>query len=120
MWIAKLNEPAIFISAKSKINIDRFKQLIYTKGKDIHAKKYPYNNFLYQMCRLGRYKGKVEEQNGEMEKWRNGKMENWRDGEKENENGGKLRFGESETMRKGYFQHSSIPFLLFSPYTPRP
>ena len=47
MWIAKLNEPAIFISAKSKINIDRFKQLIYTKGKDIHAKKYPYNNFLY-------------------------------------------------------------------------
>jgi len=47
MWIAKLNEPAIFISAKNKINLDRFKQLIYVKGKDIHAKKYPYNNFLY-------------------------------------------------------------------------
>jgi len=47
MWIAKLNEPAIFISAKNKINVDNFKQLIYVKGRDIHAKKYPYNNFLY-------------------------------------------------------------------------
>ena len=47
MWIAKLNEPAIFISAKNKTNVDRFKQLIYVKGKDIHAKKYPYNSFLY-------------------------------------------------------------------------
>ena len=47
MWIAKLNDPAIFISAKNKINLDKFKQLIYEKGKEIHAKKYPYNNFLY-------------------------------------------------------------------------
>jgi len=47
MWIAKLNEPAIFVSAKNKINIDNFKQLIYKKSRDIHAVKYPYNNFLY-------------------------------------------------------------------------
>ena len=47
MWIAKLNEPAIFLSAKNKINIDNFKQLIYKKSRDIHAIKYPYNNFLY-------------------------------------------------------------------------
>jgi len=47
MWIAKLNEPAIFISAKEKLNVDKFRQLIYKTTRDIHAKKYPYNNFLY-------------------------------------------------------------------------
>jgi len=47
MWIAKLNEPAIFISAKEKINLEKFKQLIYKTTREIHALKYPYNNFLY-------------------------------------------------------------------------
>lgn len=47
MWIARLNSPAIFISAKEKTNIENFKKLIYNKIKDMHAKKYPYNNFLY-------------------------------------------------------------------------
>lgn len=47
MWIARLNEPAIFISAKEKINVDKFRQLIYKTARDIHAKKYPYNSFLY-------------------------------------------------------------------------
>ncbi len=47
MWIAKLNEPAIFISAKEKMNVEKFKQLIYKTTREIHAQKYPYNNFLY-------------------------------------------------------------------------
>ncbi len=47
MWIARLNEPAIFISAKEKINVDNFRKLIYKTARDMHAKKYPYNNFLY-------------------------------------------------------------------------
>ncbi|MDD3876552.1 MAG: GTPase HflX [Bacteroidales bacterium] len=47
MWIAQLNAPAIFISAKEKINIDKFRSLIYKKTRDMHAQKYPFNNFLY-------------------------------------------------------------------------
>ncbi len=46
-WMAKNNEHCIFISAKEKANIESFKQLIYDKVKEIHAIRYPYNNFLY-------------------------------------------------------------------------
>lgn len=46
-WIAKSNAPAIFISAKHKQNWDELKTLIYQKVKEIHAARFPYNNFLY-------------------------------------------------------------------------
>lgn len=46
-WMARNNEPCIFISAKEKINIDSFKDLIYSRVKQIHVKRYPYNDFLY-------------------------------------------------------------------------
>jgi len=46
-WIAKANEPCIFISATQKINIDRLKELLYEKVKAIHITRYPYDNFLY-------------------------------------------------------------------------
>jgi GTP-binding protein HflX len=46
-WIAKSNAPAIFISAKHKHNWDALKTLIYQKVKEIHAVRFPYNNFLY-------------------------------------------------------------------------
>ncbi|MEA3446813.1 MAG: GTPase HflX [Bacteroidota bacterium] len=46
-WMGKSNASSIFISAKEKINIDEFKELLYDHIKIIHAKKYPYNNFLY-------------------------------------------------------------------------
>jgi GTP-binding protein HflX len=46
-WIAKSNAPAIFISAKHKQNWDALKTLIYQKVKEIHAARFPYNNFLY-------------------------------------------------------------------------
>lgn len=46
-WIAKSNAPAIFILAKHKQNWDELKTLIYQKVKEIHAARFPYNNFLY-------------------------------------------------------------------------
>ena len=46
-WIAKNNDPAIFISAIEKSNWDEFRNMIYNKVKKIHIKRYPYNNFLY-------------------------------------------------------------------------
>ena len=46
-WMAKLNAPALFISAKQKINIDEFRKLLYEEVKRLHVIRYPYNNFLY-------------------------------------------------------------------------
>ncbi len=46
-WMAKLNAPALFISAKQKINIDQFRKLLYEEVKRLHVIRYPYNNFLY-------------------------------------------------------------------------
>ena len=47
MWIAKNNDHCIFISAKQKINIESFKQMLYDKVREIHIHRYPYDNFLY-------------------------------------------------------------------------
>jgi GTP-binding protein HflX len=47
MHLAKSNDSCIFISAKKKQNIDSFKSMLYGKVKDIHKKRYPYNDFLY-------------------------------------------------------------------------
>ncbi len=46
-WMSKNNVQSIFISALEKQNIIEFKQLIYNKVKEIHIKRYPYNNLLY-------------------------------------------------------------------------
>ncbi len=46
-WMAKINTPCLFISAKQKENYPDFKDLIYKHVKEMHAKRYPYNNFLY-------------------------------------------------------------------------
>ncbi len=46
-WMAKMNNPCIFISAKEKENYPEFRDIIYQHVKDMHAKRYPYNNFLY-------------------------------------------------------------------------
>ena len=47
-WMAKDNDPCIFISAKEKINIPELKELIYGKVKEMHLSRYPYDNLLYQ------------------------------------------------------------------------
>jgi len=46
-WMAKENNPCIFISAKTKENYQEFRQLLYDNIKEAHAIRYPYNNFLY-------------------------------------------------------------------------
>ena len=46
-WMARLQDNCIFISAKQKDNIDQLKQLMYEKIKEIHVKRYPYNDFLF-------------------------------------------------------------------------
>lgn len=46
-WMAKENNPCIFISAKTKENYHEFRQLLYDNIKEAHAIRYPYNNFLY-------------------------------------------------------------------------
>lgn len=46
-WMAKNNDPAIFISAIEKSNWDEFREAVYKKVKKIHVARYPYNNLLY-------------------------------------------------------------------------
>ncbi|MCD6068032.1 MAG: hflX [Bacteroidetes bacterium] len=46
-WMSKLNNSCVFISATDKQNIEEFKKVIYDTVKDLHVKRYPYNNFLY-------------------------------------------------------------------------
>ena len=46
-WMAKCNDDAIFISAIDKTNFDELRSLLYDRIKDLHVKRYPYNNFLY-------------------------------------------------------------------------
>ncbi|MFH0843544.1 MAG: GTPase HflX [Bacteroidota bacterium] len=47
-WMASdRDHPTVFISAKTKENIDELKKLLYEEVKKIHIKRYPYNNFLF-------------------------------------------------------------------------
>lgn len=46
-WMAKNNNPCIFISAKDKTNIDALKEMLYEKVSEIHTTRYPYHDFLY-------------------------------------------------------------------------
>jgi len=46
-WMGKNNNPCIFISATNKDNVDAFRTLIYDTVKELHIKRYPYNNLLY-------------------------------------------------------------------------
>jgi len=46
-WISKENTPCIFISAKEKINTDKLRNDIYKMVYEIHAGRYPFNNFLW-------------------------------------------------------------------------
>ncbi len=45
-WMAKSGD-SIFISALHKNNFDTFKDKLYEMAKEIHAKRFPYNSFLY-------------------------------------------------------------------------
>lgn len=45
-WMAK-DKPCIFISAAGKTNYQEFRELLYKEIRDMHAIRYPYDNFLY-------------------------------------------------------------------------
>jgi len=48
-WMASdKNHRTVFISAKNKENIEKFRNLLYEEVKKIHIKRYPYNDFLYE------------------------------------------------------------------------
>ena len=47
-WMARMENNCIFISAKEKINIPALMELLYEKAREIHARRFPYNDFLYQ------------------------------------------------------------------------
>ena len=46
-WIAKANTPCIFISAVERMNIEKLRSDLYGMVREIHAGRYPFNNFLY-------------------------------------------------------------------------
>ena len=46
-WMGQLGDNVIFISAIEKSNIDELKKLLYSKVREIHVTRFPYNNFLY-------------------------------------------------------------------------
>lgn len=46
-WMKNMNNNCIFISAGKKQNMDELKNTLYELVKDMHIKRYPYNNFLY-------------------------------------------------------------------------
>ncbi len=48
-WVGKHENISLFISAKYKTNIEEFKKVLYQEVKDIHTKRFPFNDFLYQV-----------------------------------------------------------------------
>ena len=46
-WIAQEKTPCIFISAKERIGIDKLRNDLYKMVAEIHAGRYPFNNFLW-------------------------------------------------------------------------
>ena len=46
-WIAQEKTPCIFISAKERIGIEKLRNDLYKMVAEIHAGRYPFNNFLY-------------------------------------------------------------------------
>lgn len=46
-WMGKEHSPCIFISAKEKVQIDKLRNDLYKMVAEIHAGRYPFNNFLW-------------------------------------------------------------------------
>ena len=48
-WMNRLDPGnCVFVSAKKGTNIDELKTMLYEKAREIHAERFPYNDFLYQ------------------------------------------------------------------------
>lgn len=46
-WMSKMADDVLFISARQRQGIDELRQALYTRVKQLHVQKYPYNDFLY-------------------------------------------------------------------------
>ncbi len=46
-WMAGSHLKTVFISAKTKQNIEELRNILYDEVKKIHIKRYPYNDFLF-------------------------------------------------------------------------
>ena len=46
-WMAQTESPCIFLSARTRTNIEKFRSDLYGMVREIHAGRYPFNNFLY-------------------------------------------------------------------------
>ena len=46
-WMNKVDEPAVFISAQDKNNIDELRKTLYRVAAEIHSTRFPFNTFLY-------------------------------------------------------------------------
>jgi GTP-binding protein HflX len=47
-WMAKSEDPTVFISAVTKENYEELKRMMYDQVKEIHIKRFPYNDFLFE------------------------------------------------------------------------
>jgi GTP-binding protein HflX len=47
MWMARMNDRCVFISAEQKENMEELKTILYKEVKIIFQERYPYHNFLY-------------------------------------------------------------------------
>ena len=47
-WMAQMNDNCLFISAREQDNIVELKEKLYEIVKEIHVKRFPYNDFLFQ------------------------------------------------------------------------
>jgi GTP-binding protein HflX len=46
-WMSRENAPSIFISARERTGLDNLRADLYHMVREIHAGRYPFNNFLY-------------------------------------------------------------------------
>ena len=61
-WMSKNEYETLFISATENDNLEELRKALYEKVKEIHMKRFPYNNFLFQY-----YEEEVEEEDDSQE-----------------------------------------------------
>ena len=47
-WMGKTGPDTVFISARNRENVETLRKLIYERAAEIHMKRFPYNDFLFE------------------------------------------------------------------------